>query len=221
LDFVSSQRRINDFFLQPTIEKPAMKSKTKAPAKPVSTKPPRVVKHGIIQPRSGKTFKVWEIISKLRETLGRVPTRREVLAKCAISHLEFGTVSTQNCYWRRFHGIKGRVNEPEKAKPAAPKKAAAKPAAKPKVAAKKPAPVKTKPVVSTAVKPKAPAAPKVVAAKPATPAAPKAPAKPKAYAHVDPLSRPAAPAAPKPPAAPVVAIAPKAPAAPVSVPTAA
>lgn len=110
-------------------------SKSKKPTtKAVKAVVKSVVKNGVTQPREGGlTRKVWDIADSLKSSLGRVPTRAEVIAKAPSSANE-STVSTQFGYWRKFNGIKGRISAP---KPAA--KAKAKPAKKGAKAPAKPA----------------------------------------------------------------------------------
>lgn len=142
---------------------PAKKS-AKAVKAPKAPKVPRIEKNGRVQPREGgKTRAIWDICTKLRTSLKRVPTRAEVLVEAAKLKANMNMAATQYGYWRKFEGIDGRVTAPKAAKPAKAPKA-------PKAPAKK--------------APKAPAAPKAPKAPvaPATPATPVAPAAPVAPA---------------------------------------
>jgi hypothetical protein len=75
-------------------------------------------------PKTGKTTgKIWELCTKLSNSLGRPVTRQEIIVATLKEKINPGTTSTQFGYWRKFNGIQGRAKavKPVKAAPKAPK----------------------------------------------------------------------------------------------------
>lgn len=73
--------------------------------------------NGIRHPKPNtKTGEVWAKCNELSTKLGRTVTRAEILA--ALPDTVKDTVTTQYAFWRKFHGISGRVTIPVETAPA-------------------------------------------------------------------------------------------------------
>jgi hypothetical protein len=74
--------------------------------------PPRLPnQNGVTRPANGTvTGRVWDLADELQRTLGRPPSRSQVMAKGAAEGINENTVHTQYGHWRRFHGISRRTS---------------------------------------------------------------------------------------------------------------
>lgn len=77
----------------------------RVPAGPRPGDKPGLIQNGVRKPGAGgKTARVWEICEQLMKTLGRTPTKPEVLAvSVGKEKASPGMSATQHSYWRRFH----------------------------------------------------------------------------------------------------------------------
>jgi len=87
----------------------AFKAKSEARRVPPGPRPGDVagkIQNGVRKPGAGgKTARVWEICDELLKSLGRAPTKTEVLAvSVGKEKASPGMSGTQFSYWRRFYG---------------------------------------------------------------------------------------------------------------------
>lgn len=85
--------------------------KAKKEAKPKAPKIERIVQNGVTRPADGtKTGLVWLICEQLSDLpAGKVVARADLMKEGEVHRLDPSTISTQFSRWRRFNGIKGRV----------------------------------------------------------------------------------------------------------------
>lgn len=76
------------------------------------------IQNDMRMPKPGtKTRAVWDKCDELSRQHQRPPTRKEILAVCEGSNVNM--VSSQYAYWRKFHGVTGRIVAPNKPEPVA------------------------------------------------------------------------------------------------------
>lgn len=79
--------------------------------------------NGMRRPRPDtKTGRIWAVLDERSTAEGRPVAISEVFADLVAAGNREATVRTQYAYWRKFHGITGRIENPNKA-PKAPKAA--------------------------------------------------------------------------------------------------
>lgn len=108
---------------QKEAEREAEKAELKA--KREASKMPE--QNGVRQPRPGtKTGKMWDLFNSKSTAEGRPIAISEVFDELVAKGHKTATIRTQYAFWRKFHGITGRIENPNKApKPVKPAKAEA------------------------------------------------------------------------------------------------
>lgn len=83
--------------------------------------------NGVRQPRPGtKTGEMWDLFNARSTAEGRPIAISEVFDELVAKGHKTATIRTQYAFWRKFHGITGRIENPNKApKPVKPAKAEA------------------------------------------------------------------------------------------------
>lgn len=93
-----------------------------ADAAPVVVKPKRIKKNGQTRPEEGtKTGLIWDLADRMKEELGRVPTKEEVWEryKVLVEDAREATTATQYGRWVIFNGYRAEVKKLREAQRAA------------------------------------------------------------------------------------------------------
>lgn len=99
-------------------EKEAVKAAKEA-AKQARVKQPE--QNGMKQPKEGtKTRAVWDVCTKLSEQKGEAVSRAEVVEHFNKTDANPNMVLSQYAYWRKFHGITGRIVKSPEVAPSVP-----------------------------------------------------------------------------------------------------
>ena len=108
---------------QKEAEREAKKAELKA--KREASKMPE--QNGVRQPRPDtKTGEMWDLFNSKSTAEGRPIAISEVFDELVAKGHKTATIRTQYAFWRKFHGITGRIENPNKApKPVKPAKAEA------------------------------------------------------------------------------------------------
>ena len=97
---------------QKEAEKAAKKAELKAQRE--ANKMPE--QNGVRQPRPGtKTGKMWDLFNSKSHAEGRPIAISEVFEELTAAGHKSATIRTQYAFWRKFHGITGRIENPNKA----------------------------------------------------------------------------------------------------------
>ena len=97
---------------QKEAEKAAKKAELKAQRE--ANKMPE--QNGVRQPRPGtKTGEMWDLFNSKSHAEGRPIAISEVFEELTAAGHKSATIRTQYAFWRKFHGITGRIENPNKA----------------------------------------------------------------------------------------------------------
>ena len=97
---------------QKEAEKAAKKAELEAQRK--ANKMPE--QNGVRQPRPGtKTGEMWDLFNSKSHAEGRPIAISEVFEELTNAGHKSATIRTQYAFWRKFHGITGRIENPNKA----------------------------------------------------------------------------------------------------------